>query len=204
MQPAEGPIPPGNKVLQLALPLDAQQKLGVLVVPQLALGRGDTNAGDVDVPTVDVVPLGCVVQDTGVNGVAVDDLDLGEADALLEAGRGGDAGDHHQLDELPGLDGQLPPLRLLQAVLGGGDLLSRKRFEKLVTGKECQRPSPSTVTPVWLGGGTAGNVPPGAYPARTPSPGLYPGRGSRGYVSQRCISGWEVRIHGGGPRHGRT
>lgn len=57
----------------------------MLVVPDGVLNRANVDTCDIDVPAVDVVALGKCVHDTGVDGVAINDLDFREADALLEA-----------------------------------------------------------------------------------------------------------------------
>ena len=130
------PIPPGDEVFQLALPLDAQEKLldiavslrqnhppprkstySMLMIPDVALDRYHPDAGDVNVPPVEVVALGHGPQDARIDGIGVDNLELGESDPLLEPRRRRDARDHHQLDELLRLECQLPPLGLLQPVL---------------------------------------------------------------------------------------
>lgn len=85
-------------MLELSLLLDAQDKLGVLMGANLALGGNNADTGHIDIPPIDVVALWHAVQDTRINGVAVDDFDLGKADALLEPGRCADTGDHHELD----------------------------------------------------------------------------------------------------------
>lgn len=58
----------------------------MLVVPDGMLDVGDTNTSDIDVPPVDVVALGQGVHYPGLDGIAVDDFNLLEPDALLEAG----------------------------------------------------------------------------------------------------------------------
>lgn len=117
-------------MFQLALPLNSENELGVLVVSDVALDRSDANAGYIYVPAVDVVSFRECVHNAPVDGVAIYNFDFRKLDALFEPGRGGNAGNHHQLNQLLRLDGQLPPLRFLQTVFGGGNLLRGKRFEK--------------------------------------------------------------------------
>ena len=100
----------------------------VVVVPDIPLDSNHADRSNVDVPAVEVVPLGKAMHHPGVDSVAVHELNLGEPDALLEAGRGPDAGHHHQLDELLGLEGEFPALRLLQSIFGRRDALLGKRF----------------------------------------------------------------------------
>lgn len=170
MQLTEVAISPPDEMLELALPLDPEEELGMLVVSNVALDRGDTDSGNVDVPAIDVVSFGESVHDACIDGVAVDDLDLGEADTLFKSGRSTDSRDHHQLDELLGLDGELAALGLFETVLGGGNLFRRERFEELG----------SQVRPVCME--MMGNVPLAAWPARTPPPWPYQERGSRGHA----------------------
>jgi hypothetical protein len=144
------PIPPGDKVLQLALPLDAQEKFldiavsprqnhppprkstyGMLMIADVALDRYHPDAGDVNVPPVEVVALRHGPQDARIDCIGVDNLELGESNPLLEPRRRRDARDHHQLHEFLRLECQLPPLGLLQPVLRRGNVLASKGLEEL-------------------------------------------------------------------------
>lgn len=72
-------------MLQLSLLLDAQDKLGMLVLSDRVLDLSDSHAGDIDVPAIDIVALGQCVHHTSVNGIAVYDLNLGESNALFKS-----------------------------------------------------------------------------------------------------------------------
>lgn len=102
----------------------------MFVRPDIPLHLDDAHASHVYVPAIDVVTLGLRVQHAGVDGVPIHDLELGEANPLLETGRSGDARDHHKLHELLGLPRQLPTLSLLKAVLGGRDILAREGLQE--------------------------------------------------------------------------
>lgn len=115
-------------MLQLPFPLDAEQKLSMLVVAQLALLFRHPDACDVDIPAIDVVALGQVMQNARVDGIGVHDLDFGKPDTLFEARGSRNARYHHELDQLARLDRQLPPFRLLQSVFGGRYSLAGKRL----------------------------------------------------------------------------
>lgn len=91
----------------------------------------DMHARDVDIPAIDVVTLGQGMHNARVDGVAVDDCHLGEPNAFLKAGRGLDAGNHHEFGELLALEGQLAPLRLLETVFGRGNVLGGEGLEEL-------------------------------------------------------------------------
>lgn len=58
----------------------------MFVVAQITPHGGDMHARDVDVPPIDEVPLGRGVEYTGVDGIPVDYLHLGESYALFEPG----------------------------------------------------------------------------------------------------------------------
>ena len=103
----------------------------MLVMADVSLDRDDANASDIDIPAIDVVAFRNGIQDARVYGVGVDNFDFGESNALLEARRRADAGYHHELDQLLGLNGQLPALRLLETVFGRGYVLGSKGLEKL-------------------------------------------------------------------------
>lgn len=92
---------------------------GVLVVSDVAFDGRYPDAGDINIPAVDIVPLGQGRYDPGVDGVAVHDLEFRKPYAFFKSRGCPDAGHHHQLDQLLGLDGQLPPLGFLQPVFGG-------------------------------------------------------------------------------------
>lgn len=57
----------------------------MLVVPDVPLHGSHTHTGDINVPVVKVVSLRHSVHHPGIDGIAVDDLDLGEPYALFEA-----------------------------------------------------------------------------------------------------------------------
>lgn len=102
----------------------------MLVVADVPLDVRYAHACNVDIPAIDVVPLGYGGHDAAVNGVAVDDFELREPYPLLEARRRADARDHHELDQLLRLEGELAALRLLEAVLGRGDILGGEGLEE--------------------------------------------------------------------------
>lgn len=81
--------------------------------------RRDSNGSDVHIPAIDVVALRQGMHDARVDGIAVDDLDLGKAYPLLKAGRSLATGHHHQLNELLTFYSQLAPLGLFESVFGG-------------------------------------------------------------------------------------
>ncbi len=107
---------------------------GVLVISDVPLDVYEADGGNIDVPPVEVVTLRQGVHNARVDGVAVHELNLGEPDALLEAGRGPDPGNHHELDELLAFYRQFPPLGFFQSIFGGGDALVCEGFEELYTG----------------------------------------------------------------------
>ena len=56
----------------------------MLVLPDIPPHGEYPNGSQVDVPAVDKVALGHCMHDAGVDGVAVNELDLGESDPLLK------------------------------------------------------------------------------------------------------------------------
>ncbi|KAI6771889.1 hypothetical protein HG530_002847 [Fusarium avenaceum] len=72
-------------MLQLSLLLDTQDKLGVFVLSDRMLHLGDSHAGDVDIPAVDVVALGQCMHYACIDSVAVDDFDFRKADTLFKS-----------------------------------------------------------------------------------------------------------------------
>lgn len=102
----------------------------MFVRSDISLNLDDSHTSHIHIPAVDVVPLWLGMQQPRVNGIAIDHFQLGEPNPLLEARRSRDARDHHKLDELCGLARQLPTLSLLQAVLGGRDVLAGKGLEE--------------------------------------------------------------------------
>lgn len=72
-------------MLQLSLLLDAQDKLGMLVLSDRVLDLGDSHAGDIDVPAIDIVTLRQCVHHASINGIAVYNLNLGESNALFKS-----------------------------------------------------------------------------------------------------------------------
>jgi hypothetical protein len=91
----------------------ASDTYSVLVVPDVALDGRDPHAGNIDIPPIQVVALRLRGNQTSVDGIAVNNLEFGEPDALLETRRGRDARYHHQLDQLLRLDSQLSSFRHL-------------------------------------------------------------------------------------------
>lgn len=77
----------------------------------------EADAGDVDIPAIQVVTLGHRGDDAAINGICIDDLDLGKPDPFLKPRRRRNPRHHHQLHQLLRLGGQFPPLGLLQPVL---------------------------------------------------------------------------------------
>lgn len=71
-------------MLQLSLLLDAQDKLGMLVLSDRVLDLGNSHAGDINVPAIDIVALGQRVHHTSIDGIAVHDLNFGESNALFK------------------------------------------------------------------------------------------------------------------------
>lgn len=63
---------------------------------------------------------------------AIHHLHFREADTFFIAGRGGDAGDHHELDQLLTLQRQLAPLRFFVPVFAGGYVFVREGLEELL------------------------------------------------------------------------
>jgi hypothetical protein len=88
------------------------------------------DASHVDVPAVYVPALGFVGYKTLRVRAPLHDLNFGKADAFLIAACGGQAADHHELDQLLSLVGELFALRKLEAVFGRGNVLVGKRLEK--------------------------------------------------------------------------
>lgn len=70
------------------------------------------------------------MQYASINRISVYHLHLGEANSLLEAGRRGDSGHHHEFHEFLTLPRQLATLSLLEAILGRRDILACERLEK--------------------------------------------------------------------------
>jgi len=89
----------------------------MLLCPHILSRRLEAHSGKVNVPAINVVAFWHGVHYARVDGVTVNEFNLGEPDPLLESGRCLDARNDHQLDELPALDGQLAPLGLLESVL---------------------------------------------------------------------------------------
>lgn len=104
----------------------------MLVVSNSMLDGADVHTGHVDIPAVDVVALRQGMHEARVDGVAVDDLNLGEADTLLKARGSLDARHHHQLDELLAFCCELPTFGFFESIFGRGNVLGRKRFEELL------------------------------------------------------------------------
>lgn len=102
------------------------------MMPDSVLDRADVYARNVHVPAVDVITLGHGVHDARINSIAVDNLNLRESNALLEARRSFDARNHHELDELLAFVGQLATLGLFKPVFGRRDVLCGEGFEKLL------------------------------------------------------------------------
>lgn len=111
--------------------LDAEQELCVLVLSDVALDRNDANTCYIDIPSIYIVSLGNRVHDSSFNRVAVNDFNLGESNALLEARGSADARHHHQFDKLLGLDGKLPTLCFLESVFRRGNTFAGKGLQKL-------------------------------------------------------------------------
>lgn len=101
------------------------------MIADIPLDGDHADRRNVDIPAVKVVPLGKGMHDASVDGVAVHELNLREPDPLFEPRRGPDPRHHHELDQLLGFQGEFSPLRLLEAVLGRGDVLGRKRLQEL-------------------------------------------------------------------------
>ena len=69
----------------------------MLVLPDIPPFGGDVYAGNVNVPSVDEVPLRQGIQYTSVDSVPIDDLHLGKPYSLLESRGRRDTRHHHQL-----------------------------------------------------------------------------------------------------------
>lgn len=65
---------------------------------------------DVDIPSIDVVALGYIQRQTLIICPSVNDLHLGESNALFISRCGRYPRDHHQFYELLSLHGKLAPL----------------------------------------------------------------------------------------------
>ena len=157
----------------------------MLMIANIALDRCSAHAGHVDVPAVDKIAFGHRAQDPGVNGVTVHNFQLRKANALFKTRGRSHARDHHQLDELLSLEGQLPALGLLEPIFGRRDVFRSKRFEKLVRIKgelACRQPASC--------GASLYNIPPAACPAKTPFLSPCRGMGTRGHGAQRCTGEW--------------
>ncbi len=89
----------------------------MLVIANIALDGGYPHAGNVHIPAIYVISLGQGGQDSAIDGIAVDNLELLESYALLKPGRRAHARYYHELDQFLGLDGELASLRLFQPVL---------------------------------------------------------------------------------------
>jgi hypothetical protein len=118
MKPVEVAIPAGDEMLKLALLLDPQDKLRVLLASENSPDGRHPHTRNVDVPAIDVIALGDVELNPRVYSVGVDYFELGETDALFETGRCSYPRNHHQLDQLPSLNRQLASLGFLEPVLG--------------------------------------------------------------------------------------
>lgn len=86
------------------------------MVAEVPFHRCGPDTGNVDVPAVDGMAAGCIHCEALLVGLPVYNFHLCKAYPLLVAGRGRDAGNHHEFDQLLGLERQLPPLCLLQPV----------------------------------------------------------------------------------------
>lgn len=102
----------------------------MLVVANVALDGCYAHTGHIDVPAVDKVALGHGAQDTSIDRIAVHDFELGKSDALFKTGRSADTRDHHQLNKLLGLHGQLAALSLFEAVFGRRYVFRSKGLEE--------------------------------------------------------------------------
>lgn len=69
-------VPPANVVFQLSLLFDPQDELGVLMLSNRMLNLSDAHTGNVDIPAVDVVPLGQGVHHPSLDSIAIHDLNL--------------------------------------------------------------------------------------------------------------------------------
>lgn len=108
----------------------------MLVVADVTLDGDDAHSGHVDVPAVDKVAFGHGAQDTGIDGIAVDDFELGESDPLFKARGCAHTRYHHEFNKLLGLHGQLATLGFFEAVFGRRDVFRSKRFEELTVRTE--------------------------------------------------------------------
>lgn len=111
-------ISPADIVLELAFLFDTEQEFSVFVLPDLPLDGDDAHASNVYIPAIDVIAFGHRMQQPGINGVAVDNLNLGKSNSLFESRRRSYSRNHHQLNELLSLDGKLSTLGFLESVFG--------------------------------------------------------------------------------------
>lgn len=100
-----------------------------------ALHRCGPDGSDIDIPSIDGMAVRHVDQQSLFIGATIDHLHLGEPDALFVSRCCRDARHHHQLDHLLAFLGQLPALRLFQAIFGGGNVLVCEGFEELCRGQ---------------------------------------------------------------------
>jgi hypothetical protein len=82
----------------------------------MLLHRSSPYARHIDVPAIDFMSAGRIHVQTLLVGSALDNFHLGKAYALLVARRCGDTRDHHKLNQLLGLERQLFPLGLFEAI----------------------------------------------------------------------------------------
>lgn len=72
----------------------------MLVASDVSLHMRDADSGNVDIPSVDIVPFWHGVQHADIDRISVDNLHLGESYPFFKSRGRGDTRYHHQLDQL--------------------------------------------------------------------------------------------------------
>lgn len=101
----------------------------------MSLCRCRSHCCHVHIPAIDLVTLRYVRYKSRILRSSIHHLHLGKAYPLFVSRSCGDTRNHHELYQLLGLGRQFTTLGVFKSIIGGGNVLVRERFEKLVTGQ---------------------------------------------------------------------
>jgi len=101
------------------------------MMSDVPLYRFHSHTCNIDIPTINLMSLRRIDQQSGIISSPIHNLQLFESNALLISGCGGYARHHHEFYQFLRFCRKLLSLRVFESIFRRGDVLVCKRFKKL-------------------------------------------------------------------------